>query len=167
MMPKMRKRSSLQLLIDNERLGGDGGGHFGSSSSCGGDQSASAARNGFYISDDDEDDEEGVFRKDPHKRRRARRGCFVGVGGGGCGGDHDSGPRWHRRDSYGNPVSFKRVAFYEEAGILMIIQSIGAPEQQQQQKQQGGRSKAGRQGLLKMAFPLILLVCGFKIFQFS
>ncbi len=151
----IRKRSSLHLLIDSERqsvASEGGGGIFNGVGGMGG----VGGGGGFYISedDDDEDDEEGVFGGGRARRRsdrnRYRRFGSGGGGGGrvGAAGAYLSGAgsnRWHRRDSYGNPVSFQRVSFYEEPGILMIIQSIGVP-QQEQKGWRGKRFKSLKQG---------------------
>ncbi len=137
MAKMLRKRSSLQLLIDNERQ----------NNFCNYSYSVKNSNNNcFYISDDEDDDEEGVLDRrgwHHHKRRRKSRNFEANCSSASPDG---SPSRWNRRDSYGNPVNFERVAYYEEPGILMIIQSVGVAaslqqQQQQQQQQQKGLTR--------------------------
>ncbi len=62
--------------------------------------------------DGEDNDDDDVFSDGSRQLRRHLRSC--------CG-DRDS--------AMGSPVRFKDVAFYEEPGILMIVQSIGAEQQ--------------------------------------
>lgn len=131
-MRKRHSRNSLQLLIDNERqmstlnLANNNNNNNnvyyadGPASAAGGLPGCGAD---FYFSDD-ENDEEGVFG--PPRRPGQRRGTTDPAGARSA---PTAAHLAARRDSYGNPVCFKRVAFYEHPGILMIVQSIGSEQQ--------------------------------------
>ena len=118
---KRHSRNSLHLLIDNEQRT-RGGVSLASPSAA--NATVSNGRNGTggpssnsrcywdaldALDDDDDDEDEDIFS--PQKQPR--------------------------RASYGAPVHFQKVAFYENPGILMIVQSIGSEQGEEKERDPG------------------------------